>query len=95
MFAHGTTVLCNMLMEHDTVADKRLEIVTLRGVFNFLHTTLLYNTVCWDNSVMQMCAGWHDSVVHLGATLSCPSLGCPPGPEKFAEANLTLSKPNT
>ena len=36
MFAHGKTVLCNMLMQHDTVADKRLEIVILHIVFNFV-----------------------------------------------------------
>ena len=41
MFAHGTTVLCNMLMVHDTVADKCLEIVILRGVFNFLSNDIV------------------------------------------------------
>ena len=90
LLAHGTTVLCDMLMEHGAVADKRLKIAILRGVFGFLRFGQVLGVSYSNDTVVQHCVlGRHchanvsrlaRQCCHLGVTLSCPSLGCPPGP---------------
>ena len=77
MFAHGTTVLCNMLMEHDTVADKRLEIVILRGVFNFLRFGQVLGVSYSNDTVVQHCVlGRHCHANVSRLARQCCTFGC-------------------